>query len=121
MRSIAGVLALILMVFTPSAQAGRVGEFKWVPAAGAAITKMLSDRTVEFEGGKIQQFNADGSTLYDDQPGKWRVQGDQYCSLWPPAGRWTCYAVERGSGVSDLLRFIAPDGTATTGLFTSRR
>ena len=46
-----------------------------------------------------QSFAVDGSTIYvsSGRPsnGRWRVEGDQYCSVWPPAERWACYDVLR--------------------------
>ncbi|MEP1206352.1 MAG: hypothetical protein ABJM29_17355 [Rhizobiaceae bacterium] len=45
-----------------------------------------------------QIFSAAGATTYTDRGrasfGSWRVQDDKYCSQWPPAGGWSCYAVD---------------------------
>jgi len=45
-----------------------------------------------------QIFSSAGATTYTDRGrasfGSWRVQDDKYCSQWPPAGGWSCYAVD---------------------------
>ncbi|MDX1710226.1 MAG: hypothetical protein R3316_03715 [Rhodovibrionaceae bacterium] len=69
------------------------------PLTGAEIKAALSGNTVfgEQDGTKWKQYFApDGSTTYisgddDPSPGKWRVDGDTFCSLWPPASDWDCY------------------------------
>jgi hypothetical protein len=68
--------------------------------SGALITTKLKDQilTAESDGHKIEQiFQASGLTIYivDGQQsiGQWRVQGDQYCSVWPPSEHWVCYDV----------------------------
>jgi len=44
-----------------------------------------------------QTFETSGETRYENQrgpsSGSWRVEGDQYCSVWPPSRDWTCYDV----------------------------
>ena len=54
-----------------------------------------------------QTFSAAGPTTYTDRGrdtfGSWRVQGDKYCSEWPPAGGWSCYAVEYDPDTATLI------------------
>ena len=43
-------------------------------------------------------FSPDGNTGYysmsrPPSTGGWRIQGNQYCSVWPPSDRWECYDV----------------------------
>lgn len=44
-----------------------------------------------------QSFNTTGTTTHSKSDiyshGRWRVQGDRYCSQWPPAEMWVCYDV----------------------------
>lgn len=108
------ILALGLLTAAPAC-----GEDGWIPLDGAGIGKALSARHLAYEGGATQQFNADGSTDYESartSHGSWRVEGDRYCSTWPPSDRWACYRVERSTdGLS--LRFIAGDGSAAVGRY----
>lgn len=84
--------ALVMALVPGMAMAG-----EWVVLDGAAIRAALSARVVQYEDGARQDFMADGRTLYETggKPswGSWRVQGDQYCSVWPPSDRWSCYEV----------------------------
>ena len=44
-----------------------------------------------------QTFSHDGTTSYSENgrysAGRWQVQGDKYCSQWPPNTAWACYNV----------------------------
>jgi len=67
---------------------------------GKEITAALTGNTAIYEGGVIKQFFAkSGATPYWDGSrlthGSWRVTGDQYCSVWPPASGWACYDMVR--------------------------
>jgi hypothetical protein len=79
---------------------GVVWAEDWQVLAGPEITAALTARVVQYEGGAVQNFFADGRTLYEAPApswGHWRVQGAQYCSVWLPSDRWTCYEVaQRG-------------------------
>ena len=95
------------------------GEVAWRPMAGAEITQVLTDRSAQYEGAK-QHFYASGRTLYDSGRtswGYWRVEGDQYCSQWPPGDLWSCYSMDRAN--HDMIRFVAADGSATEGQMLS--
>lgn len=89
----------------------------WSKLTGDQITTALTARVLQYEDGARQQFNFDGSTLYETPApsiGAWRVEGDQYCSQWPPSDRWSCYDVAlNGLGV----RFTSGDGSAATGRY----
>lgn len=87
------------------------------PLDGAAIAEALTDKTLRYQNGAIQTFYASGRTLYDaGQPswGYWRVQGDLYCSQWPPSGQWDCYAVK---ALETGVRFVDTIGHATDGVY----
>ena len=91
----------------------------WQPLTGPAITDALSARVLTYTGGQTQNFFADGRTLYEGeraQWGQWRVEGDRYCSVWPPSDRWSCHRVERQAGGFDL-RFVSDGGTVTQGRY----
>ncbi|WP_343559978.1 hypothetical protein [Kiloniella sp. b19] len=67
--------------------------------SGQAIQELLTGNTASNRPGDSfvhQTFEASGRTVYrqGERPteiGKWRVEGDQYCSQWPPFGGWSCY------------------------------
>jgi hypothetical protein len=91
----------------------------WTPLDGPAITAALSARVLAYPGGDTQNFFADRRTLYEGgsaQWGQWRVQGDRYCSQWPPSDRWDCYAIDRAAGGLDL-RFRPDRGAPTVGRY----
>ena len=91
----------------------------WLALTGDQITAALTARVVAYEGGERQQFNADGTTIYespDISSGQWRVTDDQYCSQWPPSDRWACYDVQAEAAGLDI-RFIAGDGSIATGRY----
>ena len=63
---------------------------------GAQIAALLP--TVVATGKDTRQtFSKAGATTYAfkgrDSYGNWRVQGDQYCSQWPPADGWACFGL----------------------------
>ena len=54
-----------------------------------------------------QTFSVAGATTYTDRGrdtyGSWRVQGDKYCSQWPPADGWACYGVAYDAETATLV------------------
>jgi hypothetical protein len=109
MRQIALVLAMMPLVMPEGARAE-----DWQRLDGPGIVAALTGRSLTYAGGETQGFHADGSTLYGDEVGKWRVQGDQYCSTWPPRDSWTCYVLEQSG---PQLRFIGEVGNTTVGKY----
>ncbi len=84
-----------------------------VKLTGAEITTALSDVTL-FAGDKAeieQIFQKSGQTVYIDRgnmsQGSWFVEGDQYCSRWPPGNGKSCYDVTRDE---DAITFISGSG-----------
>jgi len=60
---------------------------------GAEIAKVLTGAEVIGEGTR-QKFYEGGRTLYNDGRdswGYWKVEGERYCSQWPPQQGWACY------------------------------
>jgi hypothetical protein len=96
--------------------AGVAAAEDWQALDGAAITTALQGRSLNY-GDASQNFEAGGLTVYfADQPstGAWRVEGDQFCSQWPPSDSWACYDVEATEGA---VRFIGADGSVTEGTY----
>jgi len=68
---------------------------------GAEITALLAGNTAtgtSERGPWKQYFDTSGGTAYarGAEPlsrGAWAVQGDRFCSQWPPNETWVCYAV----------------------------
>jgi hypothetical protein len=84
----------------------------WQALDGQAVRAALEARVLAYPDGTRQDFFADGRTLYGQQWGKWGVQGDRYCSLWPPVDRWDCYDV----AILGLeVRFTSAGGAETIG------
>lgn len=105
-------MARILIIWL--AWAGTAFAEDWKPLSGDEIGAALTDKTFVYEDAE-QKFFASGRTLYttvEDSWGYWRVDGDQYCSQWPPGEAWDCYRVE-ASG--DQLRWTDDFGNASTG------
>ena len=102
--------AVVMALISVQALAG-----DWQPPDGAEINDALRSRVLAWPGGQTQNFLADGRTLYESdraQWRQWRVEGERYCSVWPPSDRWNCTGVERHARGLDL-RFVADGGTVT--------
>lgn len=87
---------------------------EWERLDGQGITDALTARVLGYPDGTLQDFFADGRTLYGERWGRWEVRGDSYCSQWPPSDRWDCYAVGR-NGLD--IRFTAENGATTVGRY----
>lgn len=111
MRSLSLAAALVALTLPALASEER-------PLSGPEITEILTGAEVIGEGTR-QEFHGSGRTLYfDGRPsaGYWRVQGDQYCSQWPPSDAWTCYDMrswEEGERV--WVTWISPSGKRFDG------
>ena len=86
---------------------------------GPAIRDALSGKIVagDQNGRKWRQvFHAGGATEYSETNGRpsspsqggWRVQGDRYCSVWPPSDVWACYDMAMDG---EEILFIESNGT----------
>jgi hypothetical protein len=89
-------LAALLILSSSSAMAAETR------LSGPDIISVLQDveLTAEDAGKHISQiFQKSGVTLYvvagQQSQGFWRVEGDRYCSQWPPHEQWDCYDVSR--------------------------
>ncbi len=106
---------LIFLTLTGAA----IAEDGWTPLAGDAALRALSGHRLAYPAGATQSFAPSGDTAYDSghlQAGRWRIDGDAYCSVWPPSDLWACYGLEI-SADGTALRFIAADGSVTVGRF----
>jgi hypothetical protein len=92
---------------------------------GAEILESLADHKVIGEKFEQSFGNPSGhesaSTSYwegnNGSFGRWRVEGNEYCSQWPPAEFWVCYKVaitNHGDGQKQIT-WIASDGTRYVG------
>ena len=89
---------------------------EWRALDGGAIKAALEGRALNY-GDASQNFEVGGLTVYftdDPSTGQWRVDGHQFCSLWPPSDSWTCYDVEAKDGA---VRFIGAGGDVTQGTY----
>jgi hypothetical protein len=110
MRRIAAIVCMILPV---------VGQADglWLELDGPRIQTALADQKLVYTSAS-QTFYASGKTLYNqggrDSWGYWRVQGNQYCSQWPPNDLWACFDIlARG----DEIRFRGFNGDVTDGTY----
>jgi hypothetical protein len=77
-----------------------------VKLAPHEVDILLSGNTAvgQWEGAKYRQyFDADGSTIYAQEDalstrGKWRVEGDEYQSIWPGDTDWKGWFVMEFGG-----------------------
>ena len=94
-----------------------VAAVQWDLPEGDALRDALAGQTVRYTSGAVQEFRPSGKTLYNagqDSWGNWRIEGDQYCSQWPPSDLWACYDIWIAD---DLIRFIDANGEFVDGFF----
>ena len=82
---------------------------------GSEVLLLLSDATLisNKEGKNIKQiFQKGGMTLYIENgaqsQGLWKIDGDKYCSQWPPSEIWSCFAMTRDGST---IIFNSANGT----------
>lgn len=88
----------------------------WTPMSGAEIDSALRGNRVAYADG-WQDFHQTGRTLYmvgQESWGRWRVDGDRYCSLWPPSEHWDCYDMTISTD-GNTVKFISPGGRVFEG------
>jgi hypothetical protein len=107
----ASSLAFLLVLAGPAAGAEERN------LAGAQIRALLPTIIVRGNG-TSQSFSASGETTYSDHGrdshGRWSVEGDLYCSVWPPNESKACYGVSVEEGPPDggpaTIIWSAPSG-----------
>lgn len=103
-------LGLILVLLANPALA------EWRAMTGAEITAALTGQRLQYDSA-WQVFHTSGRTLYNagtDSWGNWRIDGDAYCSQWPPSDGWACYTVARDTDTGDL-QFNGASGDVAVG------
>jgi hypothetical protein len=78
---------------------------------GSEITAVLTDTVLSAKTDTTQRFQKSGVTFYSENgsqsQGFWKVDGDKYCSQWPPNTAWPCYDVlQDGSKIT----FVSASG-----------
>ena len=81
--------------------------------SGAEIQAILNDKILYAKD--IEQiFQKSGVTFYasggNQSQGNWKIEGDKYCSQWPPNQSWACYDITQDG---NKIAFIAKDGKRT--------
>ena len=91
--------------------------------SGVEIAKLLP--TVIATGTDTRQtFSKAGATTYTfkgrDSYGTWRVQGEQYCSQWPPTAGWDCYTVLADEDAESIV-WVGHSGDRTVNQITLKK
>jgi hypothetical protein len=81
--------------------------------SGAEMQVILSDKILYGKDAE-QIFQKSGVTFYstggNQSQGNWKIDGEKYCSQWPPNEAWACYdMMQEGNKVI----FISKDGNRT--------
>ncbi|MGB3313587.1 MAG: hypothetical protein WBB85_04175 [Albidovulum sp.] len=94
---------------------------EWQALSGVEIAEALAGRELTYENDAVQVFRPSGATTYRAgtgiSEGRWRVEGEEYCSNWPPSAAWSCYALERDAETGHL-RFAGSGGEMTVGRYS---
>ena len=112
MRCLAPFFYVAAAVLSGSAVAQDVA---WQRLSGDEIRTELTGHSFQYDTA-TQTFFASGRTLYNagqDSWGNWQVQGDRYCSQWPPRREWVCYDIEAAPG---QIRFVGEGDDITLGV-----
>lgn len=115
MRRIARATAIFLALMPAMA-----GAQDWQVLRGQQVRAALEGRKLVHAGGAVQDFRASGRTLYNagrDSWGNWRVEGDQYCSQWPPSDLWACFDLLVAPDAGGL-RFVGASGDVSEGRYS---
>ena len=85
--------------------------------SGPEIQNVLTDKTLfgtDHNQPAEQIFQKSGATFYSSggsqSQGAWKIEGDKYCSQWPPNQAWPCYDVTKDG---DKITFISASGART--------
>jgi hypothetical protein len=105
------LLCLAILAFAP-ANALASGSL-----SGVGIAALLTDATLYgTDNGQPseQVFQKSGVTFYSvpngQSQGSWKIEGNKYCSAWPPNPSWVCYdVINDGAAVT----FVSPSGKRT--------
>lgn len=114
MKSLMGVLIVLNIAITMFI-GGVSSANDQAKLNGEQIKEYLSDSYVKgnYKGQEWKSFfNANGDTHYsktNGRPsnGRWKAEGDRYCSQWPPSASWDCYFITANG---DELTFVPEHG-----------
>ena len=102
------ILLISLALFMTSGAS--VAELK---LSGAEMQAMLSDKIL-YAKDVEQIFQKSGTTFYSSgggqSQGNWKIDGEKYCSQWPPNQAWACYDMTQNG---NKVAFISKDGQRT--------
>jgi hypothetical protein len=109
MKFVLPFVSVLLFSFSASADEVRLDAVNLRELLNdTTLTSTVSGRAVE------QVFQAAGSTFTIDvetkalSQGFGRLEGDKYCSQWPPSEYWSCYDVFR---IEHGVVFVSSNGT----------
>ena len=94
--AVAGVVSGAVVGVVLGAFSGLAARAEPHRLTGTAIEELLPRHRWRYEDESTQVFFASGGTNYYSSRltrGRWRVEGDRYCSVWPPSDVWACYDV----------------------------
>lgn len=102
-------LGILVFISTASLASGSL--------SGEGIAALLTDATLygtDHGQPSEQVFQKSGVTFYSvpngQSQGTWKIDGNKYCSAWPPNPSWVCYdVVNDGASVT----FVSPTGKTT--------
>ena len=81
--------------------------------SGAGMQTILSDKVL-YGSDAEQIFQKSGVTFYsaggNQSQGNWKIDGEKYCSQWPPNQAWACYDITKDG---NKITFISKDGSRT--------
>jgi hypothetical protein len=100
-------LLLIGLLLISSAQAAET------KLTGAEMQTILSDKILHGKDAE-QIFQKSGVTFYssggNQSQGSWKIDGEKYCSQWPPNEAWACYDILKDG---NKIIFISKDANRT--------
>lgn len=80
---------------------------------GAEMQSILNDKVLYGKDAE-QIFQKSGVTFYssggNQSQGNWKIDGEQYCSQWPPNQTWACYDITQDG---NKITFVSKDGNRT--------
>ncbi len=81
--------------------------------SGAEMQSILYDKIL-YGKDADQIFQKSGTTFYtaggSQSQGNWKIEGEKYCSQWPPNQAWACYDITQDG---NKISFISKDGIRT--------
>jgi hypothetical protein len=81
--------------------------------SGAEMQVILYDKILHGKDAE-QIFQKSGVTFYsaggNQSQGNWKIDGEKYCSQWPPNEAWACYDMMQDG---NKVIFISKDGNRT--------